>query len=180
MADNLFIPSIIEDVYGPTARANQYGPIYNQMVKAVNKGSLIVFNYIFHKPGHDPYPLVLLTDVNYPQKNPIHIRGVNLHYLTFPTIKKLLQPNVNNLGFSYANIKEDSYISGAFRQYRRTGIRQLKTLNTTFLLNVLASVRSFNPNEIEAIRKSVREQLQRLTNPSANEMVSQSNKTENK
>lgn len=173
MAQNLFIPGIIQNIYGQNASANQYGPIYNQVQKPVSKGSLIIFNYIFHKPGHDPYPLVFVTDDNYPLKNPMFVRGVNLHYLTFPTIKKLLQPNLNNPRFSYDNIKNDSYITGAFRQYKKVGIRQLKTLNTAFLLNVLASVRSFNPNEIEAIRNSVREQLQRLTNPSANEMVTQ-------
>lgn len=173
MADNLFVPGIINDIYGGRASANQFGPVYNQMLKPASKGSLVIFNYIFYKPGHDPYPLVFMTDDNYPLKNPLYIRGVNLHYLTFPVIKKLLQPNINNPNFSYDNIKGDSYITGAFRQYKKVGIRQLKTLNTAFLLNVLASVRSFNPSEIEAIRNSVREQLQRLTNPSANEMVTQ-------
>jgi hypothetical protein len=163
MNENLFTPAQFgQTPYGPRLPANQYGPIYNRMTQTITKGSLVSFNYTFHKPGHDPYPLVLITDIwqNY-------IRGVNLHYLTFPDIKRLLQPNCNNLGFSYSNIKGDEYIVSAFRQYKRRGIRQIRKLDCAFLLNVLASVRSLNPSEVDAIRRSVREQIQRLTNPAA-------------
>jgi hypothetical protein len=132
------------------------------MNQTITKGSLIIFNYTFHKPGHDSYPLVIVTDIWQS-----YIRGVNLHYLTFPYIKRLLQPNCNNPNFSYTNIKSDEYITSAFRQYKRNGIRQIKKLDCAFLLNVLASVRSFDPNEVEAIRKSVREQISRITNQQA-------------
>ena len=54
---------------------------------AVVRGSLVTFNYIFHKPGHDPAPLVLITDIW-----DRYIRGINLHYLTFPVIKKMIYP----------------------------------------------------------------------------------------
>lgn len=128
----------------------------------VGKGSLITFNYSFHRPGHDPYPMVIVTDVWQG-----FIRGVNLHYLTFPYIKQILQSNGNNPSFSYANIKGDEYITSAFRQYKRNGIRQLKKFDATFLLTVLKSVRSFDPSEIEAIRQSVRQQIQQYTRPEA-------------
>ena len=97
------------------------------------------------------------------------IRGVNLHYLTFNDIKKLLQPNCNNTGFSYNTLKQGEYIGliKAFRQYKRNGIRQIKVLDCAFLLNVLASVRAISPSEVEAIRQSVREQISRMTNPAA-------------
>lgn len=139
---------------------NQYGPSFRQ----IGKGSLVSFNYMFFK--NDPYPLVLLTDVwqNY-------LRGINLHYLTFPYVKNLLQPNCDNIGFSYINIKADNYIVNAFRQYKRIGIRQIKRLDCAFLLNVLAMVRSLDPNEIEAIRRVVREQIQKLVNPTAEELA---------
>jgi hypothetical protein len=58
--------------------------------KPIGRGSLITFNYIFHKSGHDPYPVVLVTDIW-----PNYIRGINLNYLTFPTIKKMVFPAPN-------------------------------------------------------------------------------------
>lgn len=168
MNENLFQPTSIPDargVYGASVPANQFGPVPTKMNQTIMKGSLCTFNYVFHKPGHDPYPLVIVTDVAFGPRQ--DVRGVNLHYLTFPYVKRLLQPNCNNPNFSYGNIKGDEYIVSAFRQYKRNGIRQIKKLDCAFLLNVLASVRSFDPNEVEAIRKSVREQIRRLTNPQA-------------
>ena len=61
-------------------RANQYGPT----TKRLGKGSLIQFTYNFAKPSHDRTPLVVVTDIM-----PAYIRGINLHYITFPTIKKI-------------------------------------------------------------------------------------------
>ena len=150
----------------------------------VDRGSLITFNYSLRKPGHDSFPLVLVTDVDYPSKDPIakpgyrpsykkgeFIRGINLHYLTFPTIKKLIFPNnqsiCENAGFTYQYIKSNNYIVSAFRQYRKVGIRNLKKLDCQFVAKAMAISRSFDPNEIEAIRRSVREQLNRIVNPSA-------------
>lgn len=133
----------------------------------VGRGSLVTFRYLFHKPGHDPMPLVLITDVwsNY-------IRGINLHYLTFPVIKGLLFPGpgrsiCDSPGFSYQYIKGNEYIVSSFRQYKRNGIDSLKKLNCEFIVNALAISRSFDPNEIQAIRKSVREQINRIVNPPA-------------
>lgn len=135
----------------------------------VQKGTLVTFRYEFSKPYHDPYPLVLVTDVAFPVAGRLDLRGVNLHYLTFPDIKSLLQPNCNNTNFSYATLKQGPYIAltKAFRQYKRSGIRQVKVLDCALLLNVLASVRAISPSEVEAIRRSVREQITRLTNPAA-------------
>lgn len=140
----------------------------------IGRGSLITFNYLFHKPGHDTWPLVLVTDVNYQTKTSPQsfVRGINLHYLTFPIIKKLLFPGpgqsvCDNGIVTYQYIKGDEYIKSAFRQYKRNGIASLKKLNCDFIVNALAISRSFDPNEIEAIRKSVREQLRRIVNPTA-------------
>lgn len=133
----------------------------------VGRGSLVTFSYLFHKPGHDPVPLVLVTDVW-----DRYIRGINLHYLTFPVIKKLMFPApgqsiCESPQFTYQYIKGNDYIVSAFRQYKRNGIESLKKLNCEFIVNALAISRSFDPNEIEAIRKSVREQIRRLANPQA-------------
>ena len=95
-----------------------------------------------------------------------------MHYLTFPTIKKLLFPGpgqsiCDSPQFTYQYIKGNDYIVSAFRQYKRNGIESLKKLNCEFIVNALAISRSFDPNEIEAIRKSVREQIRRMANPQA-------------
>ena len=135
----------------------------------VTRGSLITFKYLWHKPGHDPSPLVLVTDVNY---KGAFVRGVNMHYLTFPVIKKLLYPApghsvCDSPQFTYQYIKGNEYIISSFRQYKRNGIVSLKKLNCEFIINALSISRSFDPNEIEAIRKSVREQIRRMVNPQA-------------
>jgi len=139
----------------PYARlpANQFGPSF----QTINKGSLVTFSYLYFKPGHDPTPLVIITDVWRD-----YIRGVNLHYLTFPYILRLLQPNCDNPRFSYYNIKGDAYIVGAFRQYKRLGIRQIKKLDCAFLLKVLQTVRT-----LDTIRRAVRDQINRTVNPPA-------------
>ncbi len=144
--------------------ANQYGP----SVKTIGKGSLIYFNYLFWQ--HDPYPLLIVTGIfqNY-------ISGINLHYLTFPYIKKILQPQINmancdNRNFSYNNIRSVPYIVEAFRLYKRSGIKSLKALDCAFILNVMASVRSMDPNEIEMIRNQIKQQM-RSRQPKAEEMT---------
>ena len=124
-------------------------------------GSLLAFNYSMWI--HDPYPLVIVTDV-IPNTR---IRGLNLHYLTFPYIKTLLKTACQNNSFSYGNIKNDAYITNAFRSYKWQGVRQVKMLDCSFLLNVMASVRTFDPNQVSAIRQSIREQMQRVVNPPA-------------
>jgi hypothetical protein len=161
----LGVPSRIQEKLrqGPPYRhipANQYGP----SVKTVGKGSLIYFNYLFYI--HDPYPLVVITDI-FPQ----YIRGVNLHYLTFPYIRRLLQPHCDDQGFSYYNIKGDQFIVNAFRTYKRSGIRTLKSLDCDFILNVLASVRSFDPAEIEGLRRIVQGQIRQRFQPRAELMT---------
>ena len=48
----------------------------------VGRGSLITFNYLYHKPGHDPWPLVLVTDVNYQYKEKVYFYYVSVGSLT--------------------------------------------------------------------------------------------------
>jgi hypothetical protein len=43
----------------------------------------------------------------------------------------------------------------------------IKKLNCEFVVNAMGITRSFDPNEIEAIRRSVREQIRRMANPQA-------------
>lgn len=126
----------------------------------VRRGSLATFAYAFWV--HDPYPLLLVTDV----APGARVRGVNLHYLTFPFIRSILNAGCGR-GFSYGNFKTQSYIKGAFRSYKWQGIRQVKMLDCDFLLTVMATVRSFDPGQVAAIRRTVQEQIRRETNPVA-------------
>jgi hypothetical protein len=125
----------------------------------VRKGSLVAFGYTMWI--HDPYPLVIVTDIT----PGLRMRGVNLHYLTFPYIKNLLRTGTTNPAFSYGNIKPDPYIVGAFRSYKWQGIRQVKMLDSAFLLTVMATVRSFDPSQVASIRRAVQEQIRREVNP---------------
>lgn len=163
------MPGLFTD-YNPIDRlaSNQYGFSTNK----ITKGSLISFHYpksyaIQPNIIHDPYPMLIVTDIW-----PRYIRGVNLHYLTFPYIKRILNNYGGNPSFSYSNIRPDGYMSNAFRMYVRMGVLQPKRLDTEFLLNVLGSVRSFSPDELEKIRESIRKQIQDRLQAKANELTS--------
>jgi len=146
-------------------------PMMQQLFKSVDakaplqatitKGSLITFNYSFW--AHDPYPMVIVSDVISGNK----IRGINLHYLTFNYVSNLLKTASGNPAFSYSFIKNDTYIASAFRSYKWQGIRNIRKLDSNFILSIMGMVRSFDINEIEAIRKSVQQQMNVLLNPPA-------------
>jgi len=155
--DNLFVAA--QNLANKTG-VNRYQPAY----QTLRKGTIIQFIYDLAKPGHDKTPLVIITGIN-----DKYIWGLNLHYLLFPEIKRLLQRRgynaCNNPNFSYDNIKSDDYIVSAFRQYKKFAIRRMNILNCDYLLNVMASVRAVDPQEIEALRSNIREQLNRTINP---------------
>jgi len=144
--------------------ANQYGPAVG---RRITKGSLIWFRYTNYI--HDPFPLVIITDI---WQN--HIRGFNLHYLTFFYVKKLLSLHCDNMMFSYFLIKSNPYFrvfENSFRTYKRLGMKQVKKLDCSFLLNVLGSIMSFDPAEVEQMRVYVRERLAREAHPRAERMT---------
>lgn len=132
------------------------------------RGSLITFQYSLWK--NDPYPLIIASKV-VPGKS---ISGVNLHYLTFNYIRGLLTTSCTSGAFSYASIKGDRYIVNAYRTYRWNAIRQVRVLDCEFLLKVMSMVRTFDPAEVEIIRRQVQDQLSRQVNPTANQMTTQS------
>ena len=155
--------------YNPIERiaTNQHGPSVN----TITRGSLISFHYpqsyaMIPNVIHDPYPMVIITDIW-----PKYIRGVNLHYLTFPYVKRLLT-NYGGKNFSYFNIRSDRYMANAFRMYVRMGVQQPKRLDNEWLMDVLASVRSFGPGEIEQIRSNIQKQIQARLQAKANELTS--------
>lgn len=161
---------LFED-FDPMARlpANQYGLAQSA---SVTKGSLISFYYpqsyaTIPNIIHDHYPMVIVTDVWRS-----YVRGVNLHYLTFPYVKALLTKFGENTSFSYSHIKPDVYMAQAFRMYVRAGIRRPRKLDTKWLTQVLGSVRSFNPGEIEKIRANIQKQIQNRLQAKAKELTS--------
>lgn len=111
--------------------------------------------------------MVIITDI-WP---PHYIRGVNLHYLTFPYVKKILESWAGNQSFSYSYVRADRYIASAFRMYNMRGIRRPKRLDSDWLKTVLASVRSFDPGEIEKIKANIQQQIQARLQAKANELT---------
>jgi hypothetical protein len=148
--------------------ANQNG----MSSRALTKGSLISFNYpksfaMVPNVIHDPRPMLILTDI-WP---PHYIRGLNLHYLTFPYVKKILESWGGNQSFSYSNIKPDRYLASAFRMYNMKGVQRPKRLDSEWLKTVLQSVRTFDAGEIEKIRASIQQQIQARLQVKANELT---------
>lgn len=148
--------SLFKDVISKSVGANQYGP----SLKTVARGSLVTFQYMFAK--NDVYPLVILT---YVSQNYIH--GVNLHYLTFNQIKQVLQKDKLNgcrPGFNYQNVKPYKYIVESYRTYKRNGIKGLKILDCDLIVKSMTVARSLDPQESEAIRDNIKDQIGKLVN----------------
>lgn len=132
--------------------------------KTIQKGSLVTYMYL--RWQHDPYPLVLCSSIYHDGK----VAGINLHYLTFKYIRYLIKMYCGK-AFSYSLIKGNNYIKNAFRTYKRNAIRGAKILDCEFLLTVLGSIRSFNPNEIEKMRQEIQKQLKAKMNPTADDLT---------
>jgi len=146
--------------------ANQYGI----SVKQVTRGSLISFHYpvsLAQKPNpiHDPYPLVIVADVW-----PKYIRGINIHYLTFPALKSSLGLGGEGSNFSYARIRTDAYLARSFRMYVRAGIKTARKLDLPWLIELLGVARSFDPSELERLRQVIDSQIQERLQLKASEM----------
>ena len=138
----------------------------NSLDNVISRGSLVIFNYSFWK--NDPRPLVIVTDYNLNGK----MRGINLHYLTYLYIRNILNIASNSQGgFSYNNIKNDSYIVNSFRSYKWNGISQIKKFDLKFINQMIDNSRNFDPNQIQAIRQSVNQQLQQQYVSSADNMT---------
>ena len=171
------MPGLFED-FNPIQRVgtNQYGPSVGSSLQ----GSLISFHYpksyaIHPNIIHDPYPMIIVAAPPNQKKWKVdlskYVFGVNLHYLTFPYIKRLLTTYAGK-SFSYYHIRNDRYLSSAYRMYVRVGLQQPKRLDTDWLLGVLQSVRSFGPGELEQIRSNIQKQIQQRLQAKANELTS--------
>jgi len=129
------------------------------------RGNLITFNYTFWKT--DPYPLIIISKED---KAKGFIWGINLHRLLHNDIQKLVLFSKGG-NFSYSkNIKTYTPFKEAYRSYKMQGIRQVKTLNKDFLLNIIGTIRNQDPAQVEIIRKNVQEQIRKQINPKAYEV----------
>jgi len=126
-------------------------------------GSLVSFNYTTWK--NDPYPLIIVIE-NSPGKD--KMSGINLHYLTFRDIKELID-RAGKMGFSYRSVSATRPFRDSYRSYKRAGVRQMKILDPSYLLGVMGMVRSYDPAEVQIIRRQVQEQLKTQINPKASE-----------
>jgi len=126
-------------------------------------GSLVSFNYTFWK--NDPYPLLIVIE-NSPGKD--KISGINLHYLTFRDIKEAIS-RAGRMGFSYRSITDSRPFKDSYRSYKRVGVRQMKVLDPSYLLGIMGMVRSYDPAEVQIIRRQVQDQIRQQINPKANQ-----------
>lgn len=140
------------------AKGNQWGPAV-----PFGAGHLFSCQYLLWK--HDRTPLVLMTS----RYDDGRIAGINLHYLTFPYVRWLIQHYCGTGTFRYTTIKNDKYIVNSFRTYKFAGMRLVRGIDCDFLKTVLNSLRSFDPEEIEAMRREVNKQLKTRMNMKADE-----------
>ena len=140
---------------------------------AFGPGSLISFSYTPIKPRpewqpkNDLYPLVIVVDNNSASDK---ISAINLHRLTFPSIRELIQ-RTYRMGFSYAAIKDDRNFRDAYRTYKKNRTRQIKVMDSKFLLGIMSLVRSYDPAEVQIIRRQAQEQIRQLVNPNAAQLT---------
>ena len=157
-----FLPVNNDVLQNPNSR---YLPNY-----AFKKGGLITFNYSYWKS--DPYPLVIISP---PPKQPQitvgvgKLWGVNLHKFSMIEVSKIINDS-RFPSFSYTTSIKNTNLKDAYRCYKWSGIRQVKILNPEFLLNIISSIKSYDPAEHAIIRKNVQEQLKQQMNPKSYEI----------
>lgn len=138
-------------------------------VNVIKIGSIISFKYTFFK--HDPNPTVIITKIL-----PDYLVGINIHYLTYNDIKRLLSPtDVNackNKSFGYPLVKNKAYIIKGFRVYKRKGIQNLKYLDCDKMLQMMGLKKiATNPKEAKEVRKDIEQQVNRKTNIKAKQIT---------
>lgn len=155
--------SVLQQFFRPVGQepASPRGPAGRPLV--VKTGSLVSFGYTFWK--NDPYPLIIVID------NALggdKISGVNLHYLTFRDIKEIIS-RAGKMGFSYRSLADSRPFKDSYRSYKRMGVRQMRALDPSYLLGVMGAVRSYDPAEVQIIRRQVQEQMRQQVNPKASQ-----------
>jgi len=129
----------------------------------VAKGSLIRFQYTLWK--HDPYPLLIVTD-RLPDGD---VRGVNLRYLTLNYVVFLIQHYCGK-PVSYGNLRANDLFVRSFRRFKSFGMRNIEMLDCDLILKTIDIIRTYDPNQEQAMREAVQKQLQRQVNPTAEDL----------
>ena len=110
-----------------------------------------VLSFFYSHFDHDPYPIIISTGpMTYGR-----IGGLNLHYLTFPIFRALLNNWAGNPAFNYFIIKNQLIIKNAFRSYKITGIKNVKKIHYKAILEAMSIQRNFSPQEMLAIQQAV-------------------------
>ena len=130
------IPNLIEPI----------GPTNNSSIS-----SGMVLSFFYQYADHDFYPVIISTG---PMSNG-RIGGLNLHYLTFPLFRALLNNWAGNQMFNYFIIKNQPVIKNAFRSYKINGMKTVKKVNYRAILEVMSIKRNFSPQEMLIIQESV-------------------------
>jgi len=149
----------------PPPKPPEKPPFRRIQYRTIRPGALVNFRYSFFQ--HDPTPLMLVAGI---WQSGL-VAGINLHYLTFKYISKILKAYCNNPTFGYRLIKHDRFLYNSFRSYKPDGMKYKRLLDCDYVMNVLGSMRSWRPTVIEAIKQQVREQLQQQYNESAEEYM---------
>lgn len=133
---------------------NRIIPNIVELIGSSNKGSIIngsVVSFYYQNFNHDPYPVIISTG---PMSNN-RIGGLNLHYLTFPVFRALLNSWAGNAAFNYFIIKNEPVIKNAFRSYNISGIKNIKKIHYKAILEIMSIKRNFSPEEMSAIQQAV-------------------------
>jgi len=136
----ILAPQIVDDVVIPS-RLN------------LGSGSVVSMFYQFAK--HDPYPTVLVCGIT-PDNL---LQGFNLHYMTFPVYRALLNRWAGNPMFNYYLMKNEGLIKQSFRSYKFTGIKRMKRVNWRAIVTFLSIIRNYSPQEIQLIKDAVDAQV---------------------
>jgi hypothetical protein len=126
------------------------------MIGGLQPGQLVRFKYLLAK--NDPRPLVIVSRRDDQRRL---LKGVNLHYLTFPYIQRLLYTaGVNPVATNY-NIKVDPYIMDAFRSYSYGGIDQssIEVFDTSFITQMINVSRTMDPMALRSMRAQIDQQI---------------------
>jgi hypothetical protein len=139
----LFAANFFNQIINLVQNINNIGP------QNTDRGNVISFHYQFY--DHDPFPVIITTGfMSYNR-----IGGLNLHYLPFPVFQMLLRNWAGNPGFGYDIVKNQPLIKKSFRSYRLYGIRNAKKVNWKAVLQAMAIIRQYSPQEIRMIQNVV-------------------------
>lgn len=136
-------------------------PKQGTSLMSVQPGMLIRFNYRLAK--NDPKPVVIVSRIDGGKSL---LKGVNLHYLTFPYCRRILYSVGINRTLSYYNIKSDRYITDAFRSYSWAGIDQssLEVFDVAFITKMMNLSASMDPMQVRSMRQSIDNQINMRVN----------------